>query len=102
MRESLLQELVPLQEAAAIVHHVLSDPNRSRLAAQDVLRLRRETALALGALAHILERCDGQSRLLTLEELEAYLRGANSALSRLYVRRAELIRAIDLLKAGKA
>jgi len=113
MREPLLsQELVPLQEAAAAAYHVLGDHGRRAASEHQLGQVRGQVAMALAAVARIVLQESGGTRAITVAELESRFsssvsapnekRLANPDLSDLYIRRSDLLRAIELLKESRS
>jgi hypothetical protein len=97
---SIQQELVPLQEAMASAYHVLFDSKSKRRSRHEMDSTRAEIAIALAAVAKILARDADHLRLLTIAELEERIKPprAGADFSDLYIRRCDLIQAIEMLK----
>jgi hypothetical protein len=96
--QPLYLELVSLAEATAAAHHALSDKTAPR--ARDgtyLAELRRETALALAAVGTVYSR--SEQRPLSFSEVEVRIR---ADLADLCMRRSELLRCIELLRASAA
>lgn len=97
MREKpLYLELVPLAEAAAAAHHALRENVVRRQSLDRIAEIRRETVLALGALATVYSR--SEQRPLAFAEVEARVA---ADLADLYIRRSELLRCIETLQSGR-
>ena len=106
MRESqsFQQELVPLNEATAVAHHLLIDRTPGRSRPEELIDRQAELVLALGALANILVRENDRLRLLPMGELHQLVSPPRPNLRRelegCYIRRCNLINAIEALKGS--
>jgi hypothetical protein len=104
----LHRELVPLSEASAVAYHVITEKPESLRDARDLDEVRGLVAIALSTEASILTMEDGSVLPLSGAQIEERLffpardslrdRRVAPDLSQLYVRRGDLIRAIETLK----
>ena len=96
-------ELVPLTEATAAAYHALVVPKRSALQQAEIEKRRTELTLALAALVPVYIAEEEYKRPVTMAELESTIKSRPvppSALSRLYVRRLDLSKALEVLQAA--
>jgi hypothetical protein len=104
----LHRELVPLAEASAVAYHVITERPESLRDPRDLDEVRGLVAIALSTAATILRMVNGTALPLTSGQIDEQLfspishslrdRRAAPDLSDLYVRRGDLIRAIETLK----
>lgn len=94
-------ELVPLTEATAAAYHALVVPKRSALQQAEIEKRRTELTLALAALVPVYIAEEEYKRPVTLAELESTIASRPvppSSLERLYVRRLDLSKALEVLQ----
>lgn len=103
----LQEELVPLSVAGRVAYHQLVDKENRIAVDPDLGRVLPLVAAALSAVAPIHQRSteeDGESRTLTTQEVEAVLFRPGvpprSMLDELYIRRGDLHKAIETLRAA--
>jgi hypothetical protein len=94
------RELVPLAEAAAVAYQVITDKPVPLRDPQQLAEMRGLVAIALSSVGRVLKQEDGAAVPLTLAEISQrlFVRGAQSNLDGLCMSRAELLRAIEVLK----
>jgi hypothetical protein len=100
----LYRELVPLSEAAAVAYHIITDrppPLRDPEALREVRAL---VAIALATVAPLLRQANGSAVPLSSRELKErlFVPGISPELEGLCVRRLDLLRAVESLKAAHA
>jgi hypothetical protein len=103
----LHRELVPLSEATAVVYHIITEKPAPLRDARDLDDVRGLVAIALSTVATILKRENGEALPLSSAQIDERLfpasdlprdRRAAPDLSQLFVRRGDLVRAIETLK----
>jgi hypothetical protein len=104
----LHRELVPLSEAAAVAYHVITEKPESLADARELGDVRGLVAIALSTVSPILKVDDGEARPLSSAQIEERLffpaaqglrdRRSVPDFSALYIRRGDLVRAIETLK----
>ena len=100
----LYQELVPLAEAAAAAWHVVSDRPEPLRDPRQLEEARGRMAIALSSVAPVLRKENGALQRLAGDEIDARLfaRGASPGLEGLFIRRVDLLRAVESLKDARA
>jgi hypothetical protein len=96
----LYRELVPLAEATAVAYHIVTErpvPLKDPNALDEVRGL---VAVALSTVAPILKRENGAAAPLNSPEVNQrlFVRGGTADLENLYIRRVDLLRAVEVLK----
>jgi hypothetical protein len=96
----LYRELVPLAEATAVAWHIITerpDPLRDPRQLEETRGL---VAIALSTVAPVLKRENGSAVPLTVPEVNErlFVRGQAPRLDDLFMRRVDLLRAVELLK----
>jgi hypothetical protein len=104
----LHRELVPLSEATAVAYHIITENPESLRDPRDLNEVRGLVAIALSTVVTILKRENGEALPLSSTQIDEQLffptshsprdRRAAPDLSRLFVRRGDLVRAIETLK----
>jgi hypothetical protein len=96
----LYRELVPLAEATAIAYHVITERPIPLREPQRLTELRGLVAIALSSVGMVLKQEDGALSPLSSAEINErlFVRGRTPDLEGLYMRRAELVRAVEVLK----
>jgi hypothetical protein len=107
-----VQELVPLAEAAAVAYHVVTKKPRSLRDPLELEEVRGLVAIALSSVAPVLCFENGKRVPLSAAQIEERLfsrassrprsRGGAPDLSGLFMRRGDMIRAIETLKEAHA
>jgi hypothetical protein len=108
------EELVSLHEATAVAFHLVAERVPGKMSAGELVKIRSQVALALSAVATILATDEaGIARPIPAAELEerlfrplwkpAHQRADDGVdLSALYIRRGDLVRAIEQLKGARS
>jgi hypothetical protein len=103
-RTHLPYELVPLTEATAAVYQAFNEGPVGRPPRID--EVRRQLAMALAALAPIYLDDGVHKRPLSVAEVESTVAGGKAPgapdLSGLFIRRLDLVRAVEQLKASRS
>jgi hypothetical protein len=104
----LHRELVPLAEASAVAYHIITEKPESLRDARDLDEVRGLVAIALSTVANILKIEDGVALPLSSGQIDESLffpasdslrdRRAPPDLSKLFMRRGDLVHAIETLK----
>jgi hypothetical protein len=98
------RELVPLVEAAAATYHIITEKPGAPRDSLELEEVRGRVAIALSSVAPILKQVgDGAVAPLPAAEAEERLfaRGSRPRLDGLYVRRVDLLHAVELLKEAR-
>jgi hypothetical protein len=107
----LHRELVPLSEATAVAYHIITEKPEALRNPQDLDDVRGLVAIALSTVTTILKRDKGEAQPLDSAQVEERLfsplsrsRELRTApdLRHLFVRRGDLVRAIEALKEAHA
>lgn len=95
------RELVGLDEASAAAYQVVAEPRAPVRDPGTLEEVRRAVALALSRVAPVVETVDGRTVPLSEAELLGRLQAQRTpaeALRGLYIRRIDLLRAVEVLK----
>ena len=107
----LHRELVPLSEATAVAYHIITEKPEALRDPRDLDDVRGLVAIALSTVATILKRENGEAEPLGSAQIEERLfsplsrsrdRRTPADLTQLFVRRGDLVRAIEALKEAHA
>jgi hypothetical protein len=107
----LHRELVPLSEATAVTYHIITEKPEALRDPRDLDDVRGLVAIALSTVATILKRENGEAHPLGSAQIEERLFASLSSprdrrtapdLTQLFVRRGDLVHAIELLKEAHA
>ena len=107
----LHRELVPLSEATAVTYHIITEKPEALRDPRDLDDVRGLVAIALSTVATILKRENGDAHPLSSAQIEERLFSSLSSprdrrtapdLTQLFVRRGDLVHAIELLKEAHA
>jgi hypothetical protein len=107
----LHRELVPLSEATAVTYHIVTQKPEALRDARDLDDVRGLVAIALSTVATILKLENGEPQPLGSAQIAEQLFSGVSGqgdrriapdLSQLFVRRGDLVQAIELLKEAHA
>jgi hypothetical protein len=107
----LHRELVPLSEATAVTYHIITEKPEALRDPRDLDDVRGLVAIALSTVATILKRENGEAHPLSSAQIEERLFSSLSSprdrrtapdLTQLFVRRGDLVHAIELLKEAHA
>ena len=101
----LYRELVPLTEAAAVAWHIVAGRPGTPRDPRRLDEVRARVAASLSSVAPILRRENDAAVPLSAEEVRERLRAQGQAprLDGLFIRRVDLLRAVEVLKeAGTA
>ena len=107
----LHRELVPLSEATAVTYHIITEKPEALRDPRDLDDVRGLVAIALSTVATILKRENGDAHPLSSAQIEERLFASLSSprdrrtapdLTQLFVRRGDLVHAIELLKEAHA
>jgi hypothetical protein len=107
----LHRELVPLSEATAVAYHIITERPEALRDPRDLEDVRGLVAIALSTVATILKRDNGEAHPLDSAQVEERLFSPLSRsrevrtppdLTQLFVRRGDLVRAIEALKEAHA
>ena len=107
----LHRELVPLSEATAVTYHIITEKPEALRDPRDLDDVRGLVAIALSTVATILKRENGEAHPLSSAQIEERLFASLSSprdrrtapdLTQLFVRRGDLVHAIELLKEAHA
>jgi hypothetical protein len=108
----LYRELVPLAEATAVAYHIITEKPDPLTDAAELDEVRGLVAIALSTVAPIQILADEKAMALSPQQVEEYLfspvsrglrdRRAGLDFSALFIRRSDLIRAIETLKQAHA
>jgi hypothetical protein len=107
----LHRELVPLSEATAVTYHIITEKPEALRDPRDLDDVRGLVAIALSTVATILKRENGDAHPLSSAQIEERLFSSLSSprdrrtapdLAQLFVRRGDLVHAIELLKEAHA
>ena len=104
-RLELHRELVPLAEAAAAAYHVIAERRQPLRDSAELEEVRGQVALALATVAPILRQDNGFAVPMSSAEIHAALYttsapsgAAMSEYTDLFIRRGDLLKAIETLK----
>ena len=108
----LHRELVPLSEATAVAYHIITEKPEALRDPRDLDDVRGLVAIALSTVATILKRENGEALPLSSAQIDERLffpsfcsprdRRTAPDLTQLFVRRGDLVRAIETLKEAHA
>jgi hypothetical protein len=97
----LQSELVPLPEATAVAWHVITERAEPLRAPQELAQTRALVAIALASVVPVLKQREGGAPVpLSMREVNErlFVRGSAPILDDLYIRRGDLVHAIEVLK----
>lgn len=97
-KTALHRELVPLTEAAAVAYHIITERPVPLKDPQALREVRDLVAIALTSVAPVLRQEDGAAVPLSSAEVNERLFGRPPRLDGLYMRRLDLLRAVESLK----
>lgn len=96
----LHRELVPLAEAAAVAYHIITEKPEPLRDPRQLDEVRGLVAVALSSVATVLKRENGSVVPMSSPEVNErlFVRGGPPDLEGLFMRRVDLLRAVEMLK----